>query len=120
MAISQELRVRLVECVRVYRVERGETIDWATTFQEIEDEACALGDAVAQALMAESLAEQALQEPRRLSVCCPRCRRPAPAEPEPASRRLDTRRGPVGWDEPQYYCRRCRQSFFPSVARVGD
>lgn len=120
MAMSQELRSRLIECVRTYRAEQGEKCGWDRTFEQIEDEACEFGDAVAQALMAESLAEQATQGPRELWACCPRCRRPAKAEPEPEPRLLDTRRGEVGWQEPKHYCPHCRQSFFPSVPRVGD
>jgi hypothetical protein len=119
MAISQELRSRLIECVRTYRVEKGEKCGWDRTFQQIEDEACAFGDAVAQALMAESLAEQAAQGPRELWACCPRCQRPAKAEAEVEPRLLDTRRGEVGWQEPKHYCLHCRQSFFPSVPRAG-
>ena len=120
MAISQELRSRLLECVRMYRVEYGEKLDWNRTFEEIEDEACEFGDALAQALMAESLAEQAGQGPRESWACCPRCQRSAKADPEPEPRLLDTRRGEVGWQEPKHYCPRCRQSFFPSVPRVGN
>lgn len=120
MAMSQELRSRVLECVRAFREEQGEKVSWERTFQEIEDEACELGDAVAQALMAESLAEQATQGPRELWACCPRCQRAAKQEAEPEPRRLDTRRGTVRWHEPKHYCPHCRQSFFPSVPRVGD
>ena len=120
MAMSQELRSRLVECVRAYREERGEKFDWNRTFQQIEDEACEFGDAMAQALMAESLAEQALEGPRELWACCPQCKRPARAKPEPEPRALNTRRGEVIWQEPKHYCHHCRQAFFPSVSRFGN
>jgi hypothetical protein len=106
--------------VRTYRAEQGAEFAWDRTFEQIEDEACELGDAVAQALMAESLAEQATHGQRESGACCPRCHRPATAEPEPEPRLLATRRGEVGWQEPKHYCPRCRQSFFPSVARAGD
>ena len=120
MAVSPELRARLVDFIRGYRAQRGEKTAWETTFLQIEDEACELADAVAQELMAQSLAEQVLQEPCPSSACCPRCQRPATQEPEPEPRQLDTRRGPVGWQEPKHYCRHCRQAFFPSVPRAGD
>lgn len=120
MAIPEELRGRLRECIRAYREEHGQKTAWNTTFQQIEDEACELADAVAQSLMAESLAEQALQESNRLEVCCPRCQRPAREGPEVEPRLLDTRRGPIGWQEPKHYCRHCRQAFFPSVAPPGN
>ena len=121
MAMNSELRSRVLEVVRSFREEQGEEVDWnSLTFQQIEDEACELGDAVAQALMGESLAEQATRGPRELWACCPRCQRPAKQEAEPEPRLLDTRRGQVDWQEPKHYCQHCRQSFFPSVQSFGD
>lgn len=120
MAMSAELRSRLVECVRAFQAEQGQRCGADKTFQEIEDEACEFGDAVAQTLMAESLAEQATQAPQELWACCPRCQRPAKEEAEPEPRVLDTRRGVIGWREPKHYCHHCRQSFFPSIPRLGN
>lgn len=120
MAMDEELLARLLATVRTYREQRGEKLDVDSTFQQIEDGACELGDAVARAMMAESLAEQAREGPRELWACCPRCERPARQEEEVELRLLDTRRGEVLWQEPKHYCRHCRQSFFPSVSRFGD
>lgn len=121
MAMTPELRRRLVACVRAYEAERGEkkSVD-DLRFAELEDEACELGDAVAAALMEEALAEQAASRSRRAAAPCPHCGRPAPPEEEPEPRRVQTRRGEVRWREPKHYCRSCRQAFFPSVPRAGD
>lgn len=121
MAIARELRRRLVACVRNYQAEMGEnrSVD-DLRFAELEDEACALGDALAAELMEELLCAQAASEERRSTAPCPHCGRPAPPEDEPAPRRVQTRRGEVRWREPQHYCRSCRQAFFPSVPRAGD
>jgi hypothetical protein len=35
-------------------------------------------------------------------------------------RRIETRRGPIHVSEPEYFCNRCRRSFFPADASVGD
>jgi hypothetical protein len=118
MAMDEELRRRLVECVRDYRAERGGKVSVSDLrFEQIEDEACALGDALAAGLIAEVLSEQAAAP--SASACCPRCRRPASVASEPEPRRVQTRRGEVGWQEPKYYCRHCRQAFFPSVPHAG-
>ncbi len=121
MAMSQELRSRLLEVVRTYRAEQKEEFGRAMLFEELEDEACKMGDDVAGALMAERLAEQALLAAARdKKACCPRCQRPAKEDAEPEPRLVQTRRGEVAWQEPTYYCRHCRQSFFPSVPHAGD
>jgi hypothetical protein len=84
----------------------------------LEDEACKVGDDLATALVEAVLAEQAAGS--ALATCCPRCGRVAPRAPEPESRHVETRRGPVAWSEPQYDCRHCRQAFFPSEPLARD
>jgi hypothetical protein len=116
--MDKELRRRLVACVRGYRAERGQKVSVSDLrFEQIEDEACALGDELAAGLIAEVLCEQAATPPA--SACCPRCRRPASIASQPEPRRVQTRRGEVDWQEPKYYCRHCRQAFFPSVPQAG-
>jgi hypothetical protein len=118
MAVSKELRRRLTACVRAYRAEMGEKVDFCKRFDQIEDEACEVGDDLSAALIEELLAEQAATSSRGELACCPRCQRPGrPEEPEP--RVVQTRRGDVAWQEPKYYCRHCRQAFFPSVENSG-
>lgn len=126
MAINGELLRRMKEVVRAYQAEQACEGPPKELFSELEDEACDLGDAVTRAMLEETLqaqAQAALREsasrPPDLAPCCPRCQRPGQRrEDEP--RIVQTRRGEVSWNEPQYYCRKCRQAFFPSVPRIGD
>jgi hypothetical protein len=105
MAMTPELRRRLVACVRNYQAETGEKRSV---------------DELRSALMGAALCEQAAARAHAVTVPCPHCGRPAPPEDEPAPRQVQTRRGEVRWREPQHYCRSCRQAFFPSVPRAGD
>ncbi|HEY2839546.1 MAG TPA: hypothetical protein VGJ26_10370, partial [Pirellulales bacterium] len=114
MAISTELRARLLKVVREYAQERGGLLSQGERFAELEEEACQLGDALAAGLIEMRLEEQAARAGATATAYCPSCRRPARArEPEP--RLAPTRRGEVTWQEPTYYCDRCRKSFFPQL-----
>lgn len=81
------------------------------TFAELEDECVQVGDLFTAELLLGRITER---DPKAPSDRCPTCGRAGewtPAEP----RLLQTDRGEVGWAEPAYYCRNCRQSFFPSL-----
>lgn len=120
MAIPWKLREELVACVRRFRAEQGEELLSGTLFVELEDEACEIGDAVAAAMIETALVERTAQSSAEEKACCPRCQRPGQRSAEPAPRLVETRRGAVSWNEPTYYCRFCRQAFFPSEPRVGN
>jgi hypothetical protein len=123
MAITSELQGRIVAAARQLIEEK-----WASEgnrsllekrFLEIEDEACEVADALAREVILLATARQAEVVSKEGAVCCPSCRRVA--KPREAERRkVQTRRGEVAWEEPHYYCDRCRKSFFPSVPSVGD
>lgn len=126
MAVDQELLRRMKAVVQAYQAEKACEGQAKELFSELEDEACDLGDAVTRAVLEERLQMQAAaalsrdaNHPPDLAPCCPRCRRPGQKrDDEP--RAVQTRRGEVSWNEPQYYCRKCRQAFFPSVPRFGN
>jgi hypothetical protein len=120
MAMPTELRDELVACVRRFRGEQGQKLLSGTLFVEWEDEACQIGDAVAAAMMEAALGEHATPLAAEETACCPRCQRPGKRSGEPEPRLLQTRRGEVSWNEPTYYCRSCRQAFFPSEPRAGN
>lgn len=127
MAIPVKLQAELVACVRRFRAEQGEKkLLSGTLFVELEDEACEIGDAVTAAMLEAALrehaalTEQAAQSSAVETACCPRCQRPGKRNAEPEPRLMQTRRGEVSWNEPSYYCRFCRQAFFPSVPRAGN
>lgn len=115
MAISAELRRRLIGCVREFHAEQGHDFSSGKLFVEIENEACDVGDAVATAMMEDALSQQAAESSAEETACCPRCGREGKRDPAAQPRRVETRRGLVNWQEAKYYCRWCRQAFFPSV-----
>jgi hypothetical protein len=91
---------------------------WGTSFADLEELALRLGHTLATELLKQSLARQAAAPPPQAGAC-PTCGGPlAAAEPEP--RTVTTRAGEVSWREPQRYCGRCREAFFPPVAPPGD
>lgn len=75
-----------------------------------------IGDALARAAT-----EQALPEITDSSeeASCPQCQQLARWRGL-RKRRIETRRGAIHVSEPEYHCPRCRRSFFPSDASVGD
>jgi len=94
--------------------------DWGTFFSEIEELGVQIGDAVCREFVQQAVREQAQadqqcgQEHR-----CPTCNGPFDSR-EPEAHPLLTRRGEIGWQEPQAYCPKCRKAFFPSVQEFGD
>jgi hypothetical protein len=89
--------------------------DWGTLFSEIEELGVQIGDAVCREFVQQAVRQQGYGggEDR-----CPTC--DGPLEPRDAEPRvLLTRRGEIGWQEPQAYCPKCRKAFFPSVEDSG-
>ncbi len=86
------------------------------TFQEREDRACELGDALTRRLLEEHLAADESADPGE-AVECPFCGRPvpceAPEEVELEKRRVQTRRGGSEFERAGRYCKPCRRVFFP-------
>jgi hypothetical protein len=86
------------------------------TFEERENRACELGDALTRRLLEEHLAADELADPCH-EVDCPICGRPVPCEsPEEVElekRTVQTRRGPAGYERAGRLCKPCRRVFFP-------
>ena len=122
MAISSTFRQEIDEVARRLLDKKlaEQAPDALSTkrFIEIEDEACEVADALAREVMRLMVARQAEESPAE-PACCPSCGR-AGRERPPESRKVQTRRGDVGWEEPKFYCLHCRKSFFPSVEGAGD
>jgi hypothetical protein len=123
MAITSDLRGRIQVAARQLLEEKwaveGQPSLLEKRFIEIEDEACEVADALAEEMMRLIAAQQADVVSSSGDACCPSCSREVhSADIEP--RNLQTRRGEVGWQEPRYYCGRCRKNFFPSVPPAGD
>ena len=86
------------------------------TFEEREDRACDLGDALTRRLLEEHLAADGAIDPDE-QVLCPICGGPvvcqSPEEVELQPRRVQTRRGPVDFERAARQCESCRRVFFP-------
>ncbi len=75
-----------------------------------------LGDELARAVTEQAL--PATSEGGE-EAACPQCQQLARWKGV-RKRRIETRRGVIHVSEPEYHCPRCRRSFFPSDACVGD
>lgn len=83
----------------------------AKTFDELEQDSIEIADVIGSAMLEANVRD--VEEPPD-SCLCPKCNRPAPRKDEGDPRILQTDRGEVSWLEPEYFCRKCRRSFFPS------
>jgi hypothetical protein len=86
------------------------------TFEQREERACELGDALTRRLLEEHLAADGAADPGEQADCLI-CGKPAPCEsPEEVElqkRRVETRRGPVEYERAARRCEPCRRVFFP-------
>jgi hypothetical protein len=86
------------------------------TFEEREERACELGDALTRRLLEEHLAADDAADPG-VEVACPICDGPvycdSPEKAEMQTRELLTRRGKVEFERAARRCNRCRRIFFP-------
>ena len=87
------------------------------TFDEREERACDLGDALTRRLLADHLAADEAADPG-VEVACPTCgkavRCDAPDQAKPETRQVRTRRGTVDLARAARRCSRCRRIFFPA------
>lgn len=87
-------------------------------FDDIEDLAVRIGDAVSRKVVEHAVTERAQQLQQADQTLCSRCNGPCePVDPNPKI--LLSRRGEVCWIEPAHECKKCRRAFFPSVQRIG-
>jgi hypothetical protein len=86
------------------------------TFEERENRACELGDALTRRLLEEHLSADGLADPPA-EMACPICGEtvlcPSPEAAELQRRQVRTKRGEVDYERAARRCRRCRRVFFP-------
>lgn len=120
MAFSEQLRERIAAVEAELRRElwgpKGYP-EWGTKFTEMEERTGEVGDAIACAMLSETLKKQAEAEGHTEGKCGG-CGEPIPLD-ELAGRLLQAKRGEAAWQESYGRCKRCRKSFFPSLAGVG-
>ena len=110
---------------REYLEEAGQAFDQMlggdgrnglVTFEERENRACELGDALTRRLMEEHLSADDAVDPGT-QVDCPLCGRPVhceePQKVELENRAVQTRRGKVDFERAARRCTPCRRIFFP-------
>jgi hypothetical protein len=94
---------------------------WGTKLTQIEDLLLELREVLTEEMLAQVLARQAAPDAASATAAhlCPGCQQPrACSDRNP--RLLQTRAGEAEWSEPESYCPRCRQAFFPAGAKPGD
>lgn len=119
MALGASERHRLQQLGReIRKVLGGATRADGTlkTFDELENDSIEVADILGTAMLASNVQDG--QE--RAGTCrCPSCDRLSPRREDAEPRVLETDRGEVTWLEAEYFCRSCRQSFFPSHVQLG-
>jgi hypothetical protein len=118
---AQELKARrqefLEEAAKAFDQMLGcDGQNGLVTFEQREDRACELGDALTRRLLEEHLAADETADPGE-QVDCPLCGRPVPCETpeqvEMEKRQVRTRRGAVEFERAARRCTHCRRVFFP-------
>ena len=105
----------------VDRIYGPNGLPWGTKLTELEDVVIAVREALSEKMLAQALERQAQtaeQRPEPFRQCAG-CSGPVEDKPDAEPRNVETRAGEAAWDEPHCYCRKCRQSFFPSEQEPG-
>jgi len=87
------------------------------TFDQMELAANGVGDRLSEKLAQKSLDRSLAGRPE--APRCPKCDQPGCRLDDPDPRVIQTSRGEVQWNEDEYFCRKCRKSFFPSDRAFG-
>ena len=115
MATSSELQRRIEEFVESLESEFAPVAQGKHNclLSAMEDFGVQVGDEVAKTIAQKKAAKQIVQEQPTSDCCCPVCSSPGQFKSE-RKRLLDGRRGKLRISEPEYFCSKCRKSFFPS------
>ena len=117
MATNSDLEQRISGLAEELSKEFGqlEEREGECLMTQVEDFAAEIGDAVAARLMERELSSRESERDRT----CPCCQKPGYLKRR-RERSVQTKRGTIELVEPEYYCGRCRKSFFPAVEETGD
>lgn len=117
MATTPKLAQRIRELAEELSQEFGqiEERDGECLMIDVEDFAAEIGDALATRLMEQELASRESTQ----DATCPCCQKEGKLRRR-RERTVQTKRGMIEIEEPEFYCGRCRKSFFPGVEKTGD
>ena len=93
---------------------------WGTRLTELEELYNAIREELSADCLNLTLERQAATERPPAYEACPGCRGAVIMQADGELRLMTTESGVAEWKEPETYCRKCRRSFFPSVAKSGD
>jgi hypothetical protein len=118
MEINSRLRHRVQQFAEQLREEFGpqRVGEHSCLLEAAEEWGVRVGDELARAVTQQ---EMPIATTEADEACCPQCRQLARWK-GPRKRRVETRRGPIHVSEPEYYCPRCRRSFFPGDSDFGN
>ena len=112
------MRARVREMVASLAKEYQRELAAAGTFVALEELTAEIGDEFGRQLCENELLDRAKRAANVEQCECPECGSLCPrGEPEPVV--LQGLRGPLAFNQPSYFCRRCRRSFFPSGRSLG-
>ena len=112
--LNAKIKRIVEELAREHQQELGD----AGTLVDLEELTCQIGDEVGRQLCQCEIVARAEQAAGLREVDCPECGEVCPAEdPEPTL--LQGLRGELTYNQPRYYCPRCRRSFFPGGRLTG-
>lgn len=117
MATTPKLAERIRELAEELSREFGqiEERDGECLMTGVEDFAAEIGDTLAARMMEQELASREKVQ----DAICPCCEKQGKLRRR-RKRTVQTKRGMVDIEEPEFYCGRCRKSFFPGVEEIGD
>jgi len=114
-----QLRSRIDAMAKELACQHQQELAAAGTLVDLEELTCQIGDEIARQLCESEVVRRSRQAGEREQVECPDCGERCPrGEPEPVV--LEGLRGEVTYNQPSYFCRRCRRSFFPAGRIAGS
>lgn len=119
MKTSDELKAEIAKLSRELAERQLEELSledrYGSLFEAAEVQAAEIGDEISRKVMVHHAHLANDQHPPDADCACPQCERPGELK-RIRKRMLQTIRGQIKIPEPEYYCKKCRRSFFPTDA----
>lgn len=119
MKTSEQIKAEIAQLSRELAEREMSELSWedqyGSPFEAVEVRAAEIGDEVMREVMVHQARLIKDQHQPDTDCNCPECQRPGDHK-RIRKRSLQTIRGQIEISEPEYYCKKCRRSFFPSDA----